>query len=307
VMTNVTGTASGLTAGNATLAATVTVTDSTSNTDFAIPFHDGSNALLDDTGTFTYNPSTATLSATSASFNYVSSSVVEVDATTLKIGGTAITKDIADGIQNVTGTNTGDVTLSGTPDYITISNQVITQNAIDLTADVTGLLPDGNLSANTAHLDTTQTFSGAKSFTLAVNIDATTTSTSKTTGALIVDGGVGVAENVHAGGDVVAYASSDERLKDNLISISNPLDKIGKIGGYTFDWNDKQSIYKGHDVGVVAQEIQEVLPEVVEERESGYLAVKYEKIVPLLIEAIKEQQKQIDELRKTKMNKRMKD
>ena len=307
VMTNVTGTASGLTAGNATLAATVTVTDSTADTDFAIPFHDGSNALLDDTGTFTYNPSTATLSATSASFNYVSSSVVEVDATTLKIGGTSITKDIADGIQNVTGTNTGDVTLSGTPDYITISNQVITQNAIDLTADVTGLLPDGNLSANTAHLDTTQTFSGAKSFTLAVNIDATTTSTSKTTGALIVDGGVGIAENVHAGGDVVAYASSDERLKDNLISISNPLDKIGKIGGYTFDWNDKQSIYKGHDVGVVAQEIQEVLPEVVEERESGYLAVKYEKIVPLLIEAIKEQQKQIDELRKTKMNKRMKD
>ena len=63
------------------------------------------------------------------------------------------------------GTNTGDVTLTGTPDYLTISNQVITRNAIDLTADVTGLLPDANLSANTAHLDTTQIFTGIKSFT----------------------------------------------------------------------------------------------------------------------------------------------
>ena len=64
--------------------------------------------------------------------------------------------------------------------------------------------------------------------------------------------------------------------------------------------------YIGKDV-INLKAIQEVLPEVVEEREDGYLAVKYEKIVPLLIEAIKEQQKQIDELRKTKMNKRMKD
>ena len=101
----------------------------------------------------------------------------------------------------------------------------------------------------------------------------------------------------HFGGDVVAYAASDKRLKDNLISISNPLDKIGKIGGYEFDWNDKQDTYTGHDVGVVAQEIQEVLPEVVEERDDGYLAVKYEKIVPLLIESIKELKKEIDELK----------
>jgi hypothetical protein len=56
--------------------------------------------------------------------------------------------------------------------------------------------------------------------------------------------------------------------------------------------------YKGHDVGVIAQEIEKVLPEVVTTRDNGYKAVKYEKIVPLLIEAIKEQQEQIDELRK---------
>ena len=131
-----------------------------------------------------------------------------------------------------------------------------------------------------------------------VRVDDATASTSKTTGAVVVDGGIGVSLAGFFGGDVVAFASSDERLKDNIISISDPLDKIGKIGGYEFDWNDKQDTYTGHDVGVVAQEIQEVLPEVVEERDDGYLAVKYEKIVPLLIESIKELKQEIDDLKK---------
>ncbi len=100
------------------------------------------------------------------------------------------------------------------------------------------------------------------------------------------------------GGDIIAFYSSDKRLKDNVIPITNPISKIMKIGGYTFDWNGKQDTYSGHDVGVIAQEVEKVLPEVVETRENGYKAVKYDKMVPLLIEAIKDQQKQIDELKK---------
>jgi len=98
-------------------------------------------------------------------------------------------------------------------------------------------------------------------------------------------------------GDIIAFASSDKNLKDNITPISNPIEKIQKIGGYEFDWNDKQDTYEGHDVGVIAQEIEEVLPELVQTRDNGYKAVKYEKIVALLIEAIKEQQKQIEELK----------
>ena len=92
--------------------------------------------------------------------------------------------------------------------------------------------------------------------------------------------------------------SSDERLKDNVTLIEEALHKVSQIRGVEFDWNDKQEIYTGHDTGIIAQDVQKVLPEVIEEREDGYLAVKYEKMIPLLIEGIKEQQEQIDELKK---------
>lgn len=113
----------------------------------------------------------------------------------------------------------------------------------------------------------------------------------------ITGSGIHSTNTITAVDDIIAYASSDARLKDNIIPINNPIQKIEQIGGYEFDWNDKQGTYKGHDIGVVAQEIQKVLPEIVTERDNGYLAVKYDKIVALLIEGIKEQQKQIDELR----------
>ena len=103
---------------------------------------------------------------------------------------------------------------------------------------------------------------------------------------------------IEASGDVIAFGSSDERLKDNIKPITEPLWKVSQIGGYTFDWNDKQDTYEGHDVGVVAQEIHKVLPEVVAERSNGYLGVKYEKIVPLLIESIKELNKKIEHIEK---------
>ena len=147
--------------------------------------------------------------------------------------------------------NSTNVSLTGTPDYITISGQVITRNQIDLANDVTGVLPSANLDSDTAHLSGTQTFSGAKSFSSAVNIDATTASTSKTEGALIVDGGVGIAGALNVGGDVVAYASSDERLKDNIELISNPIEKEQSLKGVTWNWNDN------------ADELQQSLPNVV--------------------------------------------
>ena len=102
---------------------------------------------------------------------------------------------------------------------------------------------------------------------------------------------------IRSSGDIVAYYSSDERLKDNIKPIENALEKLTQIRGVEFDWNDKQDVYQGHDTGVIAQEVQKVLPEVVTEREDGMLAVKYEKMIGLLIESIKDLKAEIDELK----------
>ena len=108
-----------------------------------------------------------------------------------------------------------------------------------------------------------------------------------------------VVGTVKASDDVIAYASSDERLKTNIEQIKNPLEKINQISGNSFVWNEeKQSIYKGKDYGVIAQEIEQILPELVQERTDGYKAVKYDKIVSLLIEGIKELNKEVSELKK---------
>ena len=103
---------------------------------------------------------------------------------------------------------------------------------------------------------------------------------------------------IRAAGDIIAYYSSDKRLKDNIVKIEKPLEKLDKINGYEFDWNNKQELYKGHDIGVVAQEVEQVYPELVETRKSGYKAVKYEKLVPLLVESIKELKTEIEQLKK---------
>ena len=116
------------------------------------------------------------------------------------------------------------------------------------------------------------------------------------TGVTTIGGNLTVNGTVNATGDITAYFSSDERLKDNIELIHNPIQKIKQIKGVSFDWND-QSTNTGHDVGVIAQDIEKVLPELVATRDNGFKAVRYEKIVALLIEAVKEQQSQIEELK----------
>ena len=98
---------------------------------------------------------------------------------------------------------------------------------------------------------------------------------------------VTVDDTLRVYGEVIAYASSDERLKENIKPISNAIEKIKTINGYEFDWNGLSN-NNGHDVGVIAQEIEKVLPEVVITRDNGFKAVKYEKLTALLIQANKE-------------------
>ena len=122
-----------------------------------------------------------------------------------------------------------------------------------------------------------------------VKITANTASTNITTGAMIVTGGVGISGALNVGGDITAFASSDVTLKENITPISNAVDKVRSISGNTFTWN-KKSVYNGEEgTGIIAQEIEALgLPGVTETRQDGTKAVRYDRLVPLLIEAIKE-------------------
>lgn len=140
-------------------------------------------------------------------------------------------------------------------------------------------------------LDLTSTTNTIATLTVA----ATTPSTSKTTGAVTIAGGVGISGSINVGGDVTAYATSDRTLKTNVVNITNPLAKVNAINGVTFEWNEL-SDKQGADVGLIAQEVEQVLPEIVTTREDGTKALRYEKVVPLLVEAIKELQRKVERL-----------
>ena len=115
------------------------------------------------------------------------------------------------------------------------------------------------------------------------------TSNNKTSGALVVTGGVGIGGALNVGGDITAFSSSDMTLKENITPIQNAVDKVLSISGNTFRWNEK-SVYNGEEgTGIIAQEIEALeLPGVTETRQDGTKAVRYDRLVPLLIEAIKE-------------------
>jgi len=97
------------------------------------------------------------------------------------------------------------------------------------------------------------------------------------------------ANTIRCVGDIVAYYSSDQQFKDNIVTLDGALDKVKAIRGVRFDWNDKQDVYEGHDIGVIAQEVEAVLPELVHYREhNDSKAVDYVKLTAVLIEAVKE-------------------
>jgi hypothetical protein len=109
----------------------------------------------------------------------------------------------------------------------------------------------------------------------------------------------GVAGEIVATADITAFYSSDIRLKENIQPIENALEKVNQISGNTYNWkNGFEEIHshKGTDVGVIAQEIELILPQIVTNRDNGFKAVQYEKIIPLLIEAIKELSAKVDRM-----------
>jgi hypothetical protein len=202
--------------------------------------------------------------------------------------------------KDISVTLTGDVTGTGTiTDLGNVSfATTIATNSVALGTDTTGDYV-GTITAGTGVSSTGATSGEGISHTISIG-QAVATNSNVQFNSL----GVGMAASATAGridatNDIVAYSSSDIRFKENIKPIENALDKISKISGNTYDWKAENKIehgYEGNDVGVIAQEIEAVLPQLVQTRESGYKAVKYDKLVALLIEGIKEQQTQIHSL-----------
>jgi len=146
--------------------------------------------------------------------------------------------------------------------------------------------------------------------TVTTNIAGTGVSVSSGTGNSTISIGQAVNTNstvqfgeVRSTGDIIAYYS-DDRLKDRQGNIENALDKVTSLDGFYFKQNDVANEllpqYKDKlQVGVSAQQVKEVLPEVIQDApiDSQYMSVQYDKIVPLLIEAIKELKKEIQSLK----------
>jgi hypothetical protein len=116
----------------------------------------------------------------------------------------------------------------------------------------------------------------------------------------------GTTGEIRATNNITAYYSSDRRLKENISNIPNALDKVNQLNGVTFDWTEaymKQHggedgyFVKKNDTGLIAQDVEQVLPEIVRSNKDGYLGVQYDKVVGLLVEAIKELKHEIEFLK----------
>ena len=125
-----------------------------------------------------------------------------------------------------------------------------------------------------------------------LQVNSTTQSTTSN-GSIITEGGLLVKKEIRSLQDIIAFASSDQNLKDNITVIPNALDKVNALSGNTFTWKGDAKNYdylhEGQDTGVIAQEVEALgLPGTVTTRSDGTKAVRYERLIPVLIQAVKE-------------------
>ena len=186
-------------------------------------------------------------------------------------------------------------------DVLNFDNKVVLTNAttsISNNASIGALVVTGGIGIGGAsNFGDVVTLSKSSGTSLAVSSNQA--SSSKTTGAVTVVGGVGISGDLNVGGDITAFASSDRSYKDNLTPITNALDKVGILTGYTFTWNSK-SLFDGQEgVGVVAQEVEALgLSGITTTRVTdGKKGVRYDRLTAILIEAVKELKKENDDLK----------
>ncbi|NQV09271.1 tail fiber domain-containing protein [Candidatus Woesearchaeota archaeon] len=118
-------------------------------------------------------------------------------------------------------------------------------------------------------------------------------------GSIIVgDSKISSTYKIDVNGDIYAsgtFVPSDLRFKTNIVKLSGVLDKIDNINGVYFDWKDKK---ESRQIGLIAQEVNKVYPELISTNEEGYMAMDYSKMTAVLVEAIKELKAENEALKK---------
>lgn len=190
---------------------------------------------------------------------------------------------------------TGDTVLVSNSSKDIISSSITTTeldqlSGINTNETIQDQLDD--LSIDIGNVDTSKWTDIATGIYRNSNVGIGNFSSTALTEKLEVDGNISATGSISAVGTI--QSTSDITLKENLEIIENPIEKIKEINGYTYNMIGKDERF----AGLVAQEVEKVLPEVVREHSSGTKSLAYGNLMALLVETVKEQQKQIDELKK---------
>lgn len=180
-----------------------------------------------------------------------------------------------------------------------VENDITTNNNIcvkgDTTVDnnliVTGDTITGGLTGSSFKLNGPGSFNGAITFNNTITVSGISDLSDTN-----INGDLTVTGTICSTGDIIAFASSDSRLKDNLTPIQSS-NYINNLTGYEFDWNDR-SKRTGKGKGIIAQDLYKIDESLVHETNDGYLAVDYTGLIPVLIEEVKRLGKEIEEIKK---------
>jgi hypothetical protein len=228
--------------------------------------------------------------------NGIEASADVTDATNVTAAGALMDSEVS-ALALIKGLTAAQISGSGNVRFeaLNAATSSYALGAVDLTAGA-GLTGGGTIAANRTFNIGAGTGVTVNANDIAIGQAVATSSDVRFDSIGVNTAAPGTSGVIRAASDIIAFYSSDERLKDNVVVIDNALEKVESLRGVEFDWNDKQEIYEGHDVGVIAQDVEKVLPELVENRDNGYKAVKYEKLTAVLIQAVKELSAKVKEL-----------
>ena len=208
-------------------------------------------------------------------------------------------------VSGVSATHVGLGNVTNESKTTMFSSPTFTGTVSGVTASHVGLGNVTNESKTT--MFSSPTFTGTVSGVTASHVGLGTSANVQFNSLGVGTAGSATAGEIRATNNITGYYTSDRALKENIRNITGALDKVRALNGVMFDWKQSYIEERGGedgyfvrkaDTGVIAQEVEAVLPEVVGTRENGTKAVAYEKLAGLLIESIKELDLKVEEIKR---------